>query len=228
MLIRTVAILLGSTSYCQKLLIDIRPGKGLHADNTALQSRLCLHGCVLAPLTLAVAIDGRHQSTKWQFLAGVNQVAGGQFIPDYPSPRPITQQSQIRDWPNKHYSKRPWRCQRGIHVQIPSSRNRPSPPLAHQPRFLCRGRTTVSSEVLESVVGRQSVSVRRQRVIILAGCQTEERAATTLGSRATNNRHLPPFSCPSQLCNCISQLYFLDMLSTVFSTNCIVQLYFQM
>ena len=43
------------------LLVSSLP---LHVDNVTLQSRLCLHGCVLAPLTLPVAIDGCHQSTK--------------------------------------------------------------------------------------------------------------------------------------------------------------------
>ena len=52
------------------LLVSSLP---LHVDNVTLQSRLCLHGCV-PPLP---AIDGRHQSSKWQFLVGVNQVAGG-------------------------------------------------------------------------------------------------------------------------------------------------------
>ena len=48
---RTVPILLGSTSHCQKLFMDNRGSKRLHADNAALHSCLCLHGCVpVAPL----------------------------------------------------------------------------------------------------------------------------------------------------------------------------------
>ena len=124
----------------------------------------------------------------------------------------ITQQSQIRDWPNKHYSKRPRRYVNGGFIHR-SPEIDPSPPLAHQPRFLCRGRTTVSSEVLCSKA--ECKCARRQRVIILAGCQTEERASNHPGE-PPHQQGPPPFWCPSQLYNCISQICFQLYFPTVF------------